>query len=371
MKKKLLLTLGFASFLALASCGEKIAKVKPNNNNTNTNIDKEPEIEEVPVFVMSGQSNMEGSTNWRLNGKNLLKEYMDEAGEDYEVIENGIDDVLCTNYGFYYPNGWAQAHSSSSDQSSAEGKIKPNYRPTTVGMGVGDGGNDDYFGPELGLAYKLHKEASIDTPIHLIKCAFSGSGFEKTDGPNWKTKPDEELTDEQNASKSLYYLLKRYTDASLKVIEDQGKKPVIKGFLWHQGESDTGNANYYDQMLELIKWFRLDYMEYSADGESKIPFIDCTIYDGSKNRYGTQEQVNSGINAKKNQIADHARNYTPGDGFYEPNFLVDGTFTEHGLSLEIGDADKGGYNLYHYNTKDAFILGEAYADIILNNNLLD
>ena len=83
------------------------------------------------------------------------------------------------------------------------------------------------------------------------------------------------------------------------------------------------------------------------------------------------EQVNIGINAKKNQLADHARNYTPGDGFYEPNFLIDATFTDHGLKLEIGDADKGGYNLYHYNTKDAFILGEAYADIILNNNLLD
>ena len=57
MKKKLLLTLGFASILALTGCGEKSEGPKPNNNNKN-----EPEIEEVPVFVLSGQSNMEGIT---------------------------------------------------------------------------------------------------------------------------------------------------------------------------------------------------------------------------------------------------------------------------------------------------------------------
>jgi len=366
MNKKLWLTLVSAAVLGLAGCSND--SPKPDNGKKP---DPEPEVKEVPVFVMSGQSNMEGSTNWRLNDENLLKAYMDEIGENYSVIENGISKVMCSNYGYYYPNGWAQAHSSSPDQSSPEGKLTPNFRPTTVGMGVGDGGKDDYFGPELGMAYKLNKTYDGEEPIHLIKCAFSGSGFEKTDGANWKTREDESLTAEQNASKSLYYLLKRYTNSCLKVIEDAGKKPVIKGFVWHQGESDTGNANYQTQMEALIKDFRTDYAEYATDGEGdNIAFLDCTIYDGAKERYGSQESVNNGINAKKNAIAAKGQ-LDPGDANYEKNYIVDGTFTDHGLKLEIGDAAKGGYNLYHYNTKDAFVLGEAYADIILKNNLLD
>ena len=157
----------------------------------------------------------------------------------------------------------------------------------------------------------------------------------------------------------------------LKAIEDEGKKPVIKGLIWHQGESDAGNNNYQTQMEALINDFRTDYADYATDEDGKnIAFLDCTIYDGSKNTYGSQDNVNKGINAKKNAIAAKGQ-LDKDDENYEPNFIVDGTFTDHGLKLEIGDEAKGGFNVYHYNTKDAFILGEAYADIILENNLLD
>ena len=381
MNKKMLLTLFSAAFLGLVACGNTEIDPKNNNgqnnanNSTNTNTnpgtDTKPKVDEVPVFVMSGQSNMEGSSNWRLNGKNLVKEYLDSIYGNYDTIDEGIDNVLCSYYGFYYPNGWTQAHTASPDTSTPQARLTPNFKPTTVGMGVGDGGTGDYFGPELGMAYKLYNEYEGKEPIHLAKCAFSGSGFEKTDGANWKTYPDENKSESENATSSLYYLLQRYTNNCLKVIEDAGKKPVIKGFIWHQGESDTGNNNYQTQMEELIARFRTDYAPYAKDEDGKnIAFLDCTIYDGAKNRYGTQQQVNSGINAKKNAIAAKGQ-LNPSDENYEKNYIVDGTFTDHGLSLEIGDADKGGYNTYHYNTKDAFILGEAYADIILENNLFD
>ena len=377
MNKKLWLTLVSAAVLGLAGCSND--SPKPDNGKKP---DPEPEVEEVPVFVMSGQSNMEGSTNWRLNDENLLKKYMEELGDDYSFVDpdetnntvdqkatrkDGIENVLTTYYGFYHPNGWTQAHTASLDTSTPEARLTPNFKPTTVGMGVGDGGKDDYFGPELGLAYKLGKEYDGEEPIHLIKCAFSGSGFSQG-SLNWRNYPDESKTDEQNATSSLYYLLKRYTDNSLKVIEDQGKKPVIKGFIWHQGESDTSNENYQTEMEGLIARFRADYAGYATDGEGdNIAFLDCTIYDGSKNTYG---DVNNGINVKKNAIAAKGQ-LDPSDANYEKNYIVDGTFTDNGLKLEIGDKAKGGYNTYHYNTKDAFILGKAYADIILKNNLLD
>ena len=372
MKRKLLLTLGFASILVLASCGEKSEGPKPNNNNKS-----EPEIEEVPVFVLSGQSNMEGSTLWRLNDKNLLKEYMDEAGEDYSVIEKGIDSVLTSYYGYYYPIGWKQAHSSSTDKSTPQDRLTPNFLPTTVGMGVADTKPnqgivaDSFFGPELGMAYKLNQVYEGNEPIHLVKCAFSASGFEKTDGANWKNREDSSLTEEQNANNSLYYLLKRYTNNCIKLIEDEGKKPIIKGFVWHQGESDCGTSDYDVQMEKLISDFRTDFAEFADDEDGKnIAFLDCTIYDGPNNPYGGGDGVNAGINAKKKNIAAKGQ-LDSSDENYEKNFLVDATFTETGMKLEIGDLSKGGYNTYHYNTKDAFFLGEAYADIILKNNLLD
>lgn len=328
----------------------------------------------VNVFVLSGQSNMEGSTYWKHpDGTPLLENYMDEEGLDTDGVLNGFDNVLTSYYGYYYPNGWAQAHTASPDTSTPEARLTPNFQPTRVGMGVGDtvqGKKDIFFGPELGIANVLSEHANKKNPVHLIKCAFSGSGFEKTDGANWKTRPDDSLTAEQNAKKSLYYLLKRYTDNCLQAIEEEGYIPVIKGFIWHQGESDTGNKNYQTQMEELIKDFRNDYAQYAEDEDGKnIAFLDCTIYDGSKNRYGKQDEVNNGINKLKNNIAAKGQ-LDKNDENYEKNYIVDGTFTDHGLKLEIGDDAKGGFNTYHYNTKDAFILGEAYGDIIVENGLL-
>ena len=321
----------------------------------------------VDVFVLSGQSNMEGSTYYvHPDGTELLKNYFEQEGMDYTPVSEGIPTVKTSYYGFYYPNGWAQAHSASTDQSSAEAKMNPNFQPTKVGMGVGDqpqGKKDIFFGPELGIANTIAEHASEENPVHLVKCAFSGSGFTKTDGPNWNSR-------DEDPTKSLFYLLKTYTKKCLDAIEETGKVPVLKGFVWHQGESDTGNKNYQTQMEQLIKDFRDEFASYAVDENAKnIAFLDCTIYDGAKNRYGSQSDVNNGINKLKNNIAAKGK-LSEDDPDYEKNFIVDGTFTENGLKLEIGDDAKGGFNLYHYNTEDAYKLGKAYGEIILENNLL-
>ena len=340
----------------------------------NTQPGPEPDNTHVDVFVLSGQSNMEGSTYYvHPDGTPLLENYFEEEGMDYTPVSEGIQTVKTSYYGFYYPLGWANAHSASEDQSSPEAKMTPNFQPTKVGMGVGDEVEnpknrsqklrDIFFGPELGIANTIAEYASEENPVHLIKCAFSGSGFTKTDGPNWANR-------DEDPTKSLFHLLKTYTYNCLEAIEETGKVPVLKGFIWHQGESDTGNNNYQTQMETLIKDFRDEFAKYAVDEEAKnIAFLDCTIYDGSKNRYGTQQQVNNGINKLKNNIAAKGQ-LEKEDPDYEPNYIVDGTFTENGLKLEIGDDAKGGFNTYHYNTKDAYILGKAQGEIIINNGLL-
>ena len=334
MKNKKLLVLGSMFFaLCLTACGE------------NKSVEPEPEPDNtVDVFVLTGQSNMEGSTYFDHNNR-----WLEKACERLEIdstpMFSGFDNVYTSYYG-YYP------YSGSNPTPHASNKTNPmagEFLNTKVGMG----NTDEYMGPEIGIAHVLQERATEDRPVYLIKCAFSGSGFTKTDGANW-TKRDEDPT------KSLFYLLKTYTYNCLHAIEETGKVPVLKGFLWHQGESDGGDAKYEDYTRTLVGDFREEFKSYAVDEDpDKIAFIDCTIYDGkgtSKMSYGTA------ANNAKLKIGNESED--------DLNFCINANHEEGGLGLEIGDDSKGGYNTYHYNTPDAYKLGKAYGEIILNNNLL-
>ncbi len=353
MKKNLfLLATMFA--MTLAGCG--------GNPSTPTESSAAPEPDKkVDVFVMSGQSNMEGSTMYvHPNGTPLLKNYLEQEREDVNaeaVLETGFDNVLTSYYGFYYPNKWGQAHCNSIDQSSKEAKLAtPQFQPTKVGMGVGDtyqGKKDIFFGPELGIASVLSEYATEENPVHLIKCAFSGSGFHKNDGPNW-------LDRSEDPDKSLFKLLKDYTHNALDKIIEDGYEPVLRGFVWHQGESDSGSNTYATEMKQLIADFKAEFVEYAVDEDpDQIAFLDCTIYDGSKRTYGANPQVN----AQKLSIANESED--------DLNFCIDGGWnSENGLKLEIGDDAKGGFNTYHYNTSDAFRMGGAYGQLMVDHELI-
>ena len=84
---------------------------------------------------------------------------------------------------------------------------------------------------QLGIRLKKWKDILLKEGINI--------SYKKSAKQRLYSAYYEEKTEEENASASLYYLLKTYTDNCLKVIEDQGKVPVIKGFIWHQGESDS------------------------------------------------------------------------------------------------------------------------------------
>ena len=324
---------------------------------------RKKEANEVEVFVLSGQSNMEGSTYWKhpTSNANLLEDYFGEQGmDDFSLVRDGMDNVLTSFYGFYHPNGWTQAHTASTDTSTPEARLTPNFKPTKVGMGVGDRGDNPnpFFGPELGIAYTISKVLKKnENPVYLIKCAFSGSGF--TNGnyansdPDWDSRNDD-------PKESLFYLLKTYTHNCLKVIEDAGYAPLIRGFVWHQGESGGGKPDYETSMRKLLGDFKKEFEDYALYGDTdNIAFLDCTIYDGkgtSSLNYGTD------TNNAKMKIANESED--------DLNFCINANHEEGGLGLEVGDDAKGGYNTYHYNTADAFKLGQAYGQLILDHDLL-
>ena len=340
--------------LALASCNASGDQPKSS--------EPAPKDNRVNVFVLSGQSNMEGSTYWTHPTSNtpLLENYFEEEGMDFSTVRDGIPNVYTSFYGFYHPNGWTQAHTASLDKSTPEARLTPNFQPTKVGMGVGDRGDNPnpFFGPELGLAYQIAEYVDDDNPVYLVKCAFSGSGF--TNGnyangdPDWSSREDD-------PKESLFYLLKTYTHNCLDVIEEEGFEPVIRGFVWHQGESGGGKPDYETSMRGLLNDFKEEFEDYALDQDTdNVAFLDCTIYDGkgtSTLNYGTD------TNNAKMKIANESED--------DLNFCINANHEEGGLGLEVGDDAKGGYNTYHYNTKDAFILGQAYGDLIVDNNLLD
>ena len=344
MKNKSLLL--FATSILAVSLSGCVKRAAPAVSS-----EEEPPVDNtVDVFVLSGQSNMEGSTYFD-NGKQWLQKACDALELDSAPMFEGYDNILTSFYGHYPYESPVKLHASNK-----ENPMDGLFQPTKVGMG----NRDDFMGPEIGLAEALKDKATEERPIYFIKCAFSGSGF-SSNNPNWVIDPSDRR---YNAEQNLYEnKLKVFTENNLRLIEESGKQPVIRGFLWHQGESDTGNSNYQKQMDGLVERFREDFASYAADEDGQnIAFIDGYIYDGPNSPYGNGAQT---LNNMKKALAESKDN----------NYVVNTSYhIEGGMKLEIGlqrgDVE-GGCDIYHYKTKDCVRLGMGYGEIILDNVLID
>jgi hypothetical protein len=237
-----------------------------------------------------------------------------------------------------------------------------------LNLKVGMGQKDVAMGPEIGLGNVLHSNevGTEEKPVYLIKSAFSGSSFKIQNGSkkHWKV-----ASDNNGEEGELWTETKQFVHNNLKLIEDAGFHPEIKAWLWHQGESDTdnnaqaGEEQYGVFMRHLLGEFREEFAEYAPeeDGDN-IAFVDCTIYDGGRIGYNAERK--GGLNDMKKAIAEEGEN----------NYIINGSFMdEGGLKLQIGgnsDLD-GGFNKYHYITKDCIRLGEAYGNILVDNNIIE
>ena len=358
MKKTLTLS-SLLLALALAGCDKRAPAAS-----------SVPPVEEDPlkvqVIVMSGQSNMEGSTYYD-NGQGWLRNACEELVEeghdpiDADIFFDGMPDVQCSYRG-YYPYGGgdpaANAHASNTSDKMA-GKF--------LNLKVGMGQKDVAMGPEIGLGNVLHTNeiGTEEKPVYLIKSAFSGSSFKiNNQGPkkHWK------VADDNNGEEGeLWTETKTFVKNNLKLIEDAGFHPEIKAWLWHQGESDSDDDtmsnedNYGKYMRHLLAEFREEFAEYAPeeDGDN-IAFVDCTIYDGTRLTYTGVDT----LNATKKAISEDSEN----------NYLINAsTKDSEGLGLEIGGYQNlgGCYETYHYVTKDLFRLGEAYGNILVENEIIE
>ena len=357
MKNMKIMLLSVAAVMSLVSCG--------SNQSKSQGPAKDPK--EVSVFVLSGQSNMEGNTSFeetkRENNVEVKHDLVAEAFEEMNLDDpellttDGMPEVMvstyCCGYGQLDHNN---LHNNRSvNATNTEDQIAGKFVPAKTGLGSGT----SKMGPELGAAYILKDHADADKPIYFIKMASNGSGFAQ-DGTqyNWPVKDADGNFPEVNMYSCF---AKPFIENNLKLIEDEGWHPVIKAWLWHQGESDCADNKipvYGQRLGDMLELFRNDFAEYAKDGEGEnIAFIDGMVYQGS----GTSWHDPDKMNAEKEKFAATQEN----------RYLVDIYANEDKIpENELKPGNPGGDSM-HYNAKSCLRLGMAYGRIIVENDLLD
>ena len=312
---------------------------------------QEPKEKPINVFVLAGQSNMEGNTQFDDgDGKHYLQDGLAELNIDESVdnLKQGIPEVQTS---YFVGPAFRQSEIHGSNE---ENPIAGKFLPTKLGMGAGS--NHDQFGPEVGAAYVLKEYASEDEPIYFVKAAYGGSSITG----NWNI----------NSETGLYQnRLVKFLNNNLQIIEEQtGKKPVVKGLLWHQGENDANNGSTYKQDLSnLVSRFRTDFASYAPEEDgNNIAFIDCYIFFNLYFILKVKNYPMKILNNAKKEFSEES----------DMNFVINSSWQyEGGLRLQVNEnssgVDHGGVGGQHYWAGDLFKLGMEYANIIVENNLLD
>lgn len=191
------------------------------------------------VILLGGQSNASGCSYDTCLRQNV-------SPEKYAQYQNGYDNV--------YINYLSGARMSG-------GFVK---------CSTLQGEPDGCFGPELGMAEKLH-QLYPDETFFIIKCAWGGTNLYK----QWLSPSSLGKTGE------LYQQFVQFVQASIDYLESENYDVTIEAMCWMQGESDSlsvQNATDYEKHLtNFIKDIRKEFQRYASD--DGIAFIDAYIAD--------------------------------------------------------------------------------------------
>ena len=323
-------------------------QVEDVDNVSSEDYDLQDTSKRVNVFVLAGQSNMEGDTKYYIGNNHYLQNYCQDSGRDYNALEEGFEDVKLALHNNYMPEQDRENYTNPSDPLGAK------FENTALGYGLTKNISDrSYFGPEVGVAEKLHNNGVGGKPTYLIKYASGGTSFNST-SCSWRSPSVE------GGPGHLYQTMVQYVKNCISELESQGFVPVIKGLLWMQGESDSNTMaaadNYYLRQSRFIEDFRCEFASYARDNiGSNIAFIDAGIYMGE----GTRWTYGGIVNQAKQDIAQLERN----------NYYIDTNAT--GLDCIVGTSRYNGGDIYHYTVDSMLKLGNGFGDVILNNNLLE
>jgi hypothetical protein len=239
---------------------------------------------ETKVFLLGGQSNMEGAGGYTgiETGRGAFP-----ADAACPALYASQPDVQ------FWSNGW-------------------------TGLRVGFG-NPNWpsrsFGPELSFGYTLHNSIFPDDDIYLVKVATSSMALAPAahqwtpDGTGW-----------------IYNSFAAQAHAAINDLATHGKSPVVAGMIWMQGESDSTaayaplyEANLTNFIGKVRSEFgaldmpfvlgRIDDYPWASDSETvreaqmsvaaSVPNTTCFNTDDLERaywgHYGTQGQIDLGI----------------------------------------------------------------------------
>jgi hypothetical protein len=150
--------------------------------------------------------------------------------------------------------------------------------PLTVGYGAG---NKDKIGPELGFGTVIGN--AVDEPVLLIKCAWGGKSLAVDFRPPSSGQPPYSLGEKQDAAvKADPQIVGKYyretltlTKAALANIKDlvpgSDGRYVLAGFAWHQGWNDRINDKFNGEYeANMVNFIRDVRKELAAP---KLPFV--------------------------------------------------------------------------------------------------
>ncbi|MCP4340108.1 MAG: hypothetical protein GY799_14765, partial [Desulfobulbaceae bacterium] len=213
--------------------------------------------EEVEVYILSGQSNMQGL--------GIISEL---SCEDHSVIT-----------GAWFWNG-----------TNFE-VINPLANPLAVGA---------CFGPELNFARRM-LEIDPDRDIYLIKEFTSGIALDSGwNNQSWVGDPPGsgrlnfypgETSGDANTG-TAYTQQMNKVNAALNYLETHGKYPTIKGVVWMQGEQDSKNLTSATRYAQNLKRFS-DRMHDDLGLTSAVPFVYGQVlpYEPPASRFIYRDEV--------------------------------------------------------------------------------
>ena len=294
----LVLLLGLCTFLAVQHYCQKIEQTGLNDT-IPYGFGKEAK-----VIILAGQSNAAGCTRDDYLRENVSK-------EQYEIYENGYDNVYINYF--------------VSESNESHGFVK-------CAAHQGEGYQNNFFGPELGLAEKLNELHPNET-FFIIKWAWSGTSLYD----HWRS-PDDDGT-----YGPLYPLFVQYVNNSLEYLRLKNYDVKIEAMCWMQGESDSIDEyialNYEKYLTNFIADIRSEFSCYASD--NGISFVDAYI---SSSIFWPHYKI---INRAKQSVADSS----------PLNVAID--TISHGLTITKEPSEEP--DLAHYDSLSEIKLGHLFA----------
>ena len=259
------------------------------------------------VILLAGQSNATGCS---------LNEYLERnvSAEQYTEYQNG------------YYNVYINYYCSGNNISSGFVKTSTNQGETV-----------DCFGPEVGLAEKLHEEYPNEL-FFIIKFAWGATDLYS----QWLSPSSGGKTG------YLYHNFVRFVNKNMQYLLSKGYNAKIEGMCWMQGESDsfftTTATGYESNLRNFIKDMRTDFAKYAK--YDNIGFVDAYIANNPV--FWVYCDL---VNASKQAVAN--------DSIY--NVVID----TNAYGLVCDHEPEGAPDIPHYDSLSQLQLGNLFAEQIM------